>query len=346
MKLLILGGTKFVGRYLVEAALSRGHEVTIFNRGLHEDTLPANVERLRGTREGDLSALQGRWWDAAVDTNGYVPSIVQTSTRLLASAIEHYTFISSISVYAEFRQRGMDETAPVGTITAEQVQEAEQVVPPKMGTVAVAYGPNYGPLKALCEQSAEAAMPGRVLAIRPGLIVGPHDYSDRFTYWPHRMAQGGEVLAPGWPNDPVQLIDVRDLAEWTLRMIEARQTGIYNATGPEQPATMQEVLEVCKAASRNDAHLTWVDESFLLEAGAVPWSQIPFWLPDKEYIGHQTIDCQKALAAGLTFRPLLQTARDTLAWSLQRPADIHWEAGLAREDEARFLQAWHQHQQK
>lgn len=345
MRVLILGGTKFVGRYLVEAALSRGHEVTIFNRGLHEDQLSPNIERLRGTREGDLSALRGRRWDAAIDTNGYVPSIVRTSTQLLADAIEHYTFISSISVYASFHQRGMDETAPVGTMTAQQVREAEQVVPPMMGTVARAYGPNYGPLKALCEQEAETAMPGRVLVIRPGLIVGPHDYSDRFTYWPHRMAQGGEVLAPGQPDSPVQLIDVRDLAEWTIRMIEARQTGIYNTTGPEQPAAMQEVLEACKSASRNDARLTWVDESFLLEAGAAPWSQIPLWLPDKEYIGHQTINCQKALAAGLTFRPLIETARDTLEWSLQRPADIRWEAGLAREDETRFLQAWHQRQQ-
>jgi 2'-hydroxyisoflavone reductase len=346
MRLLILGGTKFVGRYLVETALSWGHEVTIFNRGLHEDQLSPDVERLRGMREGDLSALQGRQWDAAIDTNGYVPSIVRASTQLLADSIKHYTFISSISVYASFDQRGMDETAPVGTITVEQVQEAEQVVPPKMGTVARAYGPNYGPLKALCEQAAEAAMPGRVLNIRPGLIVGPHDYSDRFTYWPHRMAQGGEVLAPGWPGDLVQLIDVRDLAEWTIRMIEARQTGIYNATGPDQPATMQNMLEACKDASHNDAHLTWVDESFLLEAGAAPWSQIPLWLPGDEYIGHQTINCQKALGAGLTLRPLIQTARDTLEWSLQRPADTRWEAGLTREDESRFLQAWHQHQQK
>src|SRR5689334_6385973 len=209
MKLLILGGTIFVGRHLIDAALSRGHEVTIFNRGLHGPDLYPDVEQLRGTREGDLTALQGRQWDAVIDTNGYVPSIVRASAQLLANVVTHYTFISSISVYAEFSHKGMDETAPVGTITAEQIKEAEQVIPPKKGTTARAYGPSYGPLKALCEQVAEEMMPGRVLVIRPGLIVGPYDYSDRFTYWPYRLARGGEVLAPGRPDSPVQLIDVR-----------------------------------------------------------------------------------------------------------------------------------------
>lgn len=345
MKLLILGGTIFLGRHLIEAALDRGHEVTIFNRGLHGKDLYPDVEKLRGQREGELTALQGRQWDAVIDTNGYVPSIVRNSARFLANATTHYTFISSISVYAEFSHPGMDETAPVGTITAEQIKEAEQVIPPQQGTPARAYGPSYGPLKALCEQVVEETMPGRVLVIRPGVIVGPYDYSDRFTYWPYRLAQGGEVLAPGRPGSQVQIIDVRDLSEWIIRMIETHQTGTYNTVGPEQPITMQEMLETCQRVSGSNAHFTWIDESFLLEAGAIPWSQVPLWLPDIEGMsGHNAISHMKALAAGLTFRPLAQTARDTLDWASQRSSETRWQAGLTPEDESRFLQAWHQQQ--
>jgi 2'-hydroxyisoflavone reductase len=346
MKLLILGGTVFLGRHLIEAALSRGHEVTIFNRGLHGKDLYPDIEKLRGSREGDLMALQGKQWDAVIDTNGYVPSIVRNSARFLANTTAHYTFISSISVYAEFSHPGMDETAPVGTITAAQIKAAEQVIPPQQGTPARAYGANYGPLKALCEQAAEEVMPGRVLVIRPGIIVGPYDYSDRFTYWPYRLAQGGEVLAPGRPDSLVQIIDARDLSEWIIHMVETCQTGTYNAVGPEQPITMQELLETCKrvsSVSGSNAHFTWIDEDFLLEAGAIPWSQIPLWLPDKEDMpGHSTISHQKALVAGLTFRPLAQIVRDTLDWALQRPPETQWQAGLTPEDERRFLQAWHQ----
>ncbi len=345
MKLLILGGTIFLGRHLIEAALSRGHEVTIFNRGLHGKDLYPDVEKLRGKREGDLAALQGRQWDAVIDTNGYIPSIVRASAQLLANATTHYTFISSVSVYAEFSHPGMDETAPIGVITPEQIKEAEQVIPPQQGTTARAYGPSYGPLKALCEQAAEEIMPGRVLVIRPGVIVGPYDYSDRFTYWPYRLAQGGEVLAPGRPDSRVQIIDARDLSEWIIRMVETRQTGTYNAVGPEQPITMQEILETCKRVSGSNAHFTWINESFLLEAGAIPWSQIPLWLPDKENMsGHNAISHKKALAAGLTFRSLTQTVRDTLDWVSRRPTETQWQAGLTHEDERRFLQAWHQQQ--
>src|SRR3954470_5339632 len=218
MKLLILGGTIFLGRYLAEAALERGHDLTLFNRGQHNSELYPDVEKLRGDRDGGLDVLRGRRWDAVVDTSGYLPRLVRASAELLADAVEHYTFISSISVYPHFRSLGQDESAPVGTLDNPSVEEIT--------------GESYGPLKALCEQAVEQALPGRTLVVRPGLIVGPHDPSDRFTYWVRRVAQGGELLAPAGRDWHTQIIDVRDLAEWTLRMVERRQTGVYNATGP------------------------------------------------------------------------------------------------------------------
>ncbi len=219
MRILILGGTVFVGRHLVEAALARGHEVTLFNRGQHGPDLYPGVEKLRGDRDGGLDALRGRRWDAAIDTCGYVPRIVRASATLLANAVDHYTFISSVSVYPEAHTRHLDEDSPVGALDDESVED----VTPE----------TYGPLKALCEQAAEGAMSGRALTIRPGLIVGPHDPTDRFTYWPRRVAQGGEVLAPGRPERPVQIIDARDLAAWTLQLVASGARGVYNATGPD-----------------------------------------------------------------------------------------------------------------
>src|SRR5688572_29497367 len=197
MRLLVLGGTKFLGRAVVEAAVARGHEPTLFHRGLTNPGLFPDLEHLRGDRDGGLAALQGRTWDAVIDPSGYVPRIVRASAELLADAVEHYTFISSISVYPSFPTPGMDESSPVGTLEDPTVEDVPA---------------HYGPLKALCEQAAEAAMPGRVFHVRAGLIVGPNDPSDRFTYWPVRVAKGGDVLAPGSPERPVQIIDVRDLA--------------------------------------------------------------------------------------------------------------------------------------
>jgi 2'-hydroxyisoflavone reductase len=342
MKVLILGGTIFLGRHLVEAALNGGHEVTIFNRGLHGADLYPDVEKLKGTRPSDLTALQARQWDAVIDTNGYVPSHVRSSAQLLADTTPLYTFISSISVYADLSHVDVDETAPVETLTQEQLEEAEQIIPPLQGTIARSYGASYGALKALCEQAAEETMPGRVLTIRPGIIVGPYDYSDRFTYWVHRIAQGGEVLAPGRPDRQVQIIDVRDLAEWIIRMLEAQQTGIYNATGPEKQLNMQQILETCKNISGSNAHFTWLNDAFLLEAGAVPWSQVPLWLPETDdAVGLNAMSLKRALATGLTFRPLAQTVQDTLAWDHLRSEGEQWQAGLTGEDETRFLQAWH-----
>ncbi len=326
MKLLILGGTAFLGRHLVESALQRGHEVTLFNRGQRNPGLFPEVEHLRGDRNGNLEALKGRRWDAVIDTCGYFPRQVRESAQLLADQVEHYTFISSISVYASFEKTN-DESSPVGKLEDETV---EQIT-----------GETYGPLKALCEQAAEAAMPGRVLNIRPGLIVGSHDPSDRFTYWPHRIARGGEVLAPGRPDRPVQIIHARDLADWNLNMSEARKVGVYNATGPEYVLTMGEVLQTCKAVSGSDAHFTWVDEAFLLEQKVGAWVELPLWIPSSGPAAMQETDISKALAAGLTFRPLADTVRDTLEWDRTRPSDIQRRAGLKPEREAEVLKAWH-----
>lgn len=331
MKLLILGGTVFLGRHLVEAATARGHSVTLFNRGQHNPDLYPEAEKLRGDRDGDLSALQGRRWDAVIDTCGYVPRAVRATAELLAGAVDHYTFISSISVYTDFHSPGMDETAPVGTLADETVEEVT--------------GETYGPLKALCEQAAERALPGRVLNIRPGLIVGPHDPTDRFTYWPVRVARGGEVLAPGHLRTSVQVIDGRDLAEWTVRMVEARQVGAFNATGPDYELTMERLLEQCKAAAGSDARFVWVDEQFLLDNEVKPWTELPLWVAGDGHMAHLLrIDCRKAFSAGLTFRPLAETIRDTLAWNATRPADEDTDeeprAGMKPEREAELLRAW------
>lgn len=328
VKILILGGTVFLGRHLVDAALARGHEVTLFNRGQHNADLYPQVEKLRGDRNGNLDALKGRRWDAVIDTSGYVPRIVRESAELLANATNHYTFISTISVFADFSTPGLNEESLTGKLEDETVEAVS--------------GETYGPLKALCEQAAEQAMPGRVLTIRPGLIVGPYDPTDRFTYWPHRVARGGEVLAPGNPEKQVQFIDARDLAEWNIRMIEAGKTGIYNATGPDYALSMGKTLDECKAVSGSDARFTWVPEQFLLERDVQPWMELPLWLPEEgDHAGMHSVDCSKAFAAGFTFRPLAQTVRDTLAWDATRPADHEWRAGMKPEREAELLREWH-----
>ena len=328
MHLLIIGGTVFLGRHLVEAALARGHTLSLFNRGQHNPELFPEVEKLRGDRASDLAALVGRRWDAAIDTCGYVPRVVRTSSELLADAVEHYTFVSSISVYADFKKIGINEHDPVGTLEDESIEEVT--------------GESYGPLKALCEQAAERAMPGRVLNVRPGLIVGPHDPTDRFTYWPRRVARGGEVLAPNRPEHGTQIIDVRDLAEWMIAMVEQRQIGIYNATGPEYRLTIGQVLDESKSVSGSDANIVWVNERFLLDAGVQPWSELPIWVPaeDPDNAGFDSVDCAKAIGAGLRFRPLAETIRDTLAWDATLPADRELRAGIRREREAELLASW------
>ena len=326
MKVLILGGTIFLGRALVEAALGAGHEVTMFNRGQTNPGLFPEVEEIHGDRTKNLSALGGRRWEAVIDTAGYVPRVVHMSAEFLSPGVDHYTFISSISVFADFRQPGMDESAPVGTIEDPSTEDAT--------------GPASGPLKALCEAAAEAAMPGRTLVIRPGLIVGPHDPSDRFTYWPARVERGGDLLAPVGPECETQLIDVRDLAEWTMRMVEARATGVFNATGPAAPLTLGEVLKTCRTVTGSDANPIWVPEEFVKEMGITPWIELPLWTGGGEAMaGFAKVDCRKAIAAGLTFRPLAETVIDTLAWDRRREGMVR-KAGLAPDKEAPALETW------
>ncbi|HVP37552.1 MAG TPA: hypothetical protein VMS93_00055 [Candidatus Saccharimonadales bacterium] len=341
MDILILGGTIFLGRHLAEAALSRGHRVTLFHRGQHGPGLFPGVAHLRGDREGGLEALRGGRWDAAVDTSAYFPEWVEASAGLLAGAVDRYVFVSSISVYAGLARPGLDESAPVARLTPEQLARARELR--SQGPVRAAdLGDLYGGLKARCEEAAEAALPGRTVALRPGLIVGPHDYSDRFTYWVRRLARGGEVLAPVSPERPVQFVDARDLAEWTLHLLESGRVGTFNATGPDYPLTLGALLEECRRAGGDRAELTWVTDAFLQRAGVRPWIELPLWTaPDPAKAGFLSVDCRRALQAGLRFRPLRETVRDTLRWDQARPADAERRAGLGVERERELLAAWH-----
>lgn len=328
MRVLIIGGTLFLGRHLAAAALAQGHTVTLFNRGRNSEGLFPEAEHLRGDRDGDLEALRGRTWDVVIDTCGYVPRVVRASAQLLADSVEHYTFVSSISAYAGWPGASrIDETFPVGTLADPAVEEVN--------------GETYGPLKALCEQVVEETFPGRALIVRPGLIVGAYDPTDRFSYWPYRVARGGEVLAPGMPERPVQVIDARDLAEWILRMATARATGTFNATGPDYALAMVEMLEESRRVSGSDATFTWIPGGFLEEQKVGEWVEMPLWVPEKEGAGLGNVNCSRAIAAGLTFRPLAETIRATLDWLATRPADYTWQAGLTAEREAEVLAAWH-----
>jgi 2'-hydroxyisoflavone reductase len=284
MKLLILGGTQFVGRAIGDAALERRHELTLFNRGLTNPGLFAEADHLTGDRDGDLTALEGRSFDAVIDTSGYVPEAVRASLDALPGA--HYVFVSTISVYADF-SRGPDEDSPVHT-----------------------GGSGYGELKAACERE----LPDGALIVRPGLIVGRHDPTYRFTYWVDRIGAGGDVLAPEPHDCPVQFVDVRDLAEWLVRSAEQKLGGVFNAVGPAEPLTLAELLETCRRVTGSDARLHWVPADVLEERGIENWSMLPLWISDPQYAGLQRVDASRARAAGLTFRPVEETVRDTLEW--------------------------------
>ncbi len=330
MQILILGGTVFLGRQVAEAALARGHAVTLFHRGRHNPELFPGVEKLHGERDGGLAPLEGRRWDVAIDTCGYVPRVVRASATLLSGSIDRYLFVSSISVYADLGPAGIREDAALGTIPDPTIEEIT--------------GETYGPLKALCEGAAEEAMPGRVLIVRPGLIVGPHDPTDRFTYWVERCARtdGREILAPGRPERPIQVIDARDLAGWMVRMAEEGGAGIYHATGPDRTLTLGELLGTACAVAGTHPRLVWVDEAFLAEKQVAPWTELPVWVPeaDPATAGLFAADCSRAIAAGLAFRPIEETVRDTLAWCATLPAERETHAGLAPGKERELLDAW------
>jgi 2'-hydroxyisoflavone reductase len=341
-RILILGGTGFLGPKTVEAALARGHDVTIFNRGKREKTLPfpfKNVEHLYGNRDPLLPAdddrgpdgkllhpdaeprgldqLQGKTWDAVIDNSGFYPRMVAASAALLAPNVKQYIFISTISAYAGNKTIGADETAPLATIADPTVET--------MG----ANFENYGALKGLCEKAAETAFPGHAAIVRPGFIVGPGDPSDRFTYWPVRIARGGEVLAPGSPEDPVTWIDVRDLAEWLVRLVEDGTGGTFNALGPERPAKWGDVLAACVAASKGGARLTWVPADWLAKNGQGGEDGFPIWVPPTgDTAGFHTWSNERARKSGLAFRPVADTVTATLAWY---PSEIERRIRVTRE---------------
>jgi len=318
VKILILGGTAFLGRTFVEIARARGHELTLFNRGQRNPNLFPEFEQILGdrTHAEDLALLANRSWDAVLDTCGYFPRVVGMSADALRDHVGRYLFISSISVYADFSTANQDETAPVATIADPTVEEIT--------------GETYGALKALCEQRVQEVYGDRALIVRPGLIVGPYDQSDRFTYWPVRMSRGGDVVVPDRKDQPVQIIDVRDLAAWCLDLLERGIAGVFNATGPTQPVRLQNALEAC--AEGTEANLIWTDPAVLKEAGVQPWMDLPLAVDfDGSADGLCEINIDRALAAGLTFRPLAETVRDTLDWALARPADHKWRAGLWRD---------------
>jgi len=334
-KILVLGGTRFLGPAIVDAALARGHEVVLFNRGKSDPGRYKQLETLIGNRDGDLKALEGRKFDSVIDTSGYVPRVVRASAELLAPNVGQYVFISSVSVYADSSKAGADETDPVG-----------QLSDPKIETMGERFE-NYGPLKAACEAAAEAAMPGRVANVRPGLIVGPEDPSDRYTYWPMRLARGGEVLCPGDPSDPVQYIDVRDLGEWLVLLAEQNTMGVFNATGPAGGEPIGTMIEACRAASGVESSLTWVPAEFLMSNGVMPWSHMPVWIPPSPDSGaHGNRSVERAIKAGLKRRSALDTARATLEWARAEPKEAQDRMqserapGLRAAREAEVLAAW------
>jgi len=330
MTILILGGTKFLGPAVVEAAMKRGHTLTLFNRGKTNPGLFPDVEKLQGDRDGNLKALEGRRWDAVVDTSGYVPRIVRDSATLLKESGQ-YVFISTLSVYSDGKTPNQDESGPVAILKDPTVEKVD--------------GETYGGLKALCEEAADQAMPGKVARIRPGLIVGPEDPTDRFTYWPVRVARGGETLAPGTPDDPAQMIDVRDLGEWTVKVIEDKALGIYNAVSP--PFGMGKMLEACNQAGGGKATFTWADAAFLEEQKVAAWSDMPVWVPPAgDEGGFSRFSSAKAVARGLTFRSITDTSKATLEWFRTEPAErqAKLKAGLTAEREVEVLAAWHARQ--
>jgi len=307
MRVLIMGGTLFLGRHIVEAALERGHEVTLFNRGLRNPALFPAAEKLTGDRNTNLAALAGRRFDAVIDPSAYGPEQIDLLLSTLGEPPAHYTFVSTISVYGTFApKRRYDESTDV-----------------------VAGHEGYGALKARAEEALLAAMPGRAAVVRPGLIAGPYDPTGRFTYWPCRVAAGGQVLAPGRRERPVQFIDARDLAGWSVRLAEDRVAGVYHAVGPQNTLTMGQFLDECVRIAGNDTELAWIPDDEVHAAGIEGWTELPLWIAedDAEAGGIFEADNRRAVGQGLTFRPVAQTIGDTLQWC--------WQSGAAADSPLR-----------
>ena len=319
MRVLLLGGPKFLGRAVIDAALEGGHEVTLFNRGTTAGDLYPQLERIRGDRDGGLDGLRGREWDAVVDTCGYLPRVVSDSASLLAGAVGHYVFVSSISVYASFAEV-VDETAPLAELSEPGSEDVAT---------------DYGALKAHCERAVEASFPGRFTAVRAGLIVGPHDPTGRFTYWPHRIARGGDVLVPGPAWRPVQLVDVRDLAAWIVLAAEQRLAGAFNVTG--RPTTVGILVDAARRVTGANVRPVEADDAFLAAQGVGEWMELPLWVDTRAEAWRRflEVDVTRALAAGLVPRPLEETVEATLAEA--KPVE---GVGLAPERERGLLSAW------
>ncbi|WP_454259474.1 NAD-dependent epimerase/dehydratase family protein [Pseudoxanthomonas mexicana] len=337
LNILILGGTGFTGPFQVEYALKRGHKVTLFNRGKRPSPeWPAAVEQLHGDRNtGDLAALKGRTWDVCIDNPTSLPFWVRDAGQVLKGNVGHYLFISTISVYADGSKPGINDNSPLAQYKGKDAMaETQQTLRADIENL-------YGPLKALSEAEAHKQFGKNVTIVRPGYIVGPRDETDRFTYWPHRVAQGGEILVPGDGSDPIQIIDGRDLGEWMIRLAEAGTTGTFNACGPDYPLSMDAMLYGCQAVTGGGMTLTHVSPAFLDEQQV----GLPIWVPSKDnpYAGYGAVSNERAIAAGLTFRPLATTVQDLLAWFRSLPAERQAKlgAGITREKEAELLKAWH-----
>jgi len=331
LSILLLGGTRFIGVPITELALARGHKVTYFNRGKTNADLFPDIERIKGDRDGQIDGLEGRKFDAVIDTSGYVPRHVRLTAELLAPVVRQYVFVSSISVYPSFAQP-RTESSDVGVLKDPTLEKVD--------------GESYGPLKAACEKAAEAAMPGRVTNLRPGLIVGPHDSTDRFTYWPARAARGGDMLAPGKPSDGVQIIDARDLAAFTLDSLENRTFGTFNLVTPPGQLTIGAVVNesvraaIALAKPNPLPHPVWASASFLESQKVQGWSDMPVWVDAKgDEAAFARVSVERAIKAGLKFTPLRRTVDDTLAWHLKRPAAERdkLKAGIAPEREKEVL---------
>ena len=341
LKILVLGGTGLIGPPMVRYAIDRGHTITLFNRGKTNSHLFPELEKLRGDRNDDLGSIEaevakGRTWDVVIDNTASIPRWVEESAGLLKSSANLYLYTSSISAYGSITEPGTDEDTPVATIAPEEV--------PKVKTTKDITGENYGPLKALCEQAAREAFPDRAIVVRPGLIVGPGDYSDRFTYWPVRVHRGGEVMAPGNPTDPVQFIDCRDLGEWYIRLVETGAIGTYNGTGPASPMSIAGMLYGIRATTATEIEFTWVDAGFLEEHEVQAWAHMTVWVPpESEDGGLAQVKIDRAKDAGLTFRPLDETVRDTLDYWHSLPVERRTKprAGCPPELETKTLAAWH-----
>jgi 2'-hydroxyisoflavone reductase len=334
MRILILGGTSFVGRHFTEESLKRGFDVTLFNRGKTNTELYPEVEKLIGDRDGNLESVKGKQWDIVIDTSGYVPRVVEQSIEALKGNIGHYVFISSISVYRDFREGRRAEGDPVGKLENERIEEVT--------------GETYGPLKALCEEVVTSELPDKNLIIRPGLIVGPYDTTDRFTYWVDRFSRGGEILVPGTGTREVQWVDVRDLVTWTLNMAEKKETGTYNVTGPSEHYTMGELIDTLdKWTSTHSTKIDWVGSDFLIEQGVQPFTELPLWVPinDEYPAGYILADILKATNKGLTFRRPVETIEDIWQWHNARDVQ-DLKAGLDHNKETSLLHEWKRRNEK